>query len=73
MKKKERGRRNGQESFSQDRHTLLAMPYQDFPGCQDQLKALLRVSPGILYAPNVLVVIILGRSILNYPSVAPIT
>jgi hypothetical protein len=38
-----------------------------------QLKAVLRVSPGILCAPNVLAVIILARNNQNYPSVVPMS
>jgi hypothetical protein len=35
------------------------------------IKGCLRVSPWILYASNVMAVIILARSNQNYPSVAP--
>jgi hypothetical protein len=31
--------------FSQGRHILVAVLYQDFPNCQVQLKAVLRVNP----------------------------
>jgi hypothetical protein len=71
-KKKDKKREKWPEGFFPPwEHTLFAVPLWDFPGCYMKLKAVWRVTPWIICAPNVLSLIILARNNQNYPSVAP--